>query len=83
MFKLSYFYIFFLTDCFLENIDPSGALGLPGVVGFLNQDDISGENNFSLSKPWKEEIFAAKKVLYAGQAVGKNIKNIPILNHSP
>ena len=37
----------------------------------MSQEDISGDNNFSQTKPWKEEIFATKKILYAGQAVGK------------
>ena len=37
----------------------------------MSQEDISGDNNFSQTKPWKEEIFATTKVLYAGQAVGK------------
>ena len=58
------------ANCDLVSIDAAVAMAMPGVVDFVNADDIPGENRW---KPWGnvvEEIFSSGKINYAGQPVG-------------
>ncbi|KAJ6635263.1 Xanthine dehydrogenase [Pseudolycoriella hygida] len=64
---------------FVESMDPSDALKIPGVKFFFSASDIPGENNFmpksvvgAFGSGNVEEIFLSKEnpVLYNGQPVG-------------
>ncbi|XP_076639451.1 xanthine dehydrogenase/oxidase isoform X2 [Colletes latitarsis] len=60
----------------VENIDPSEALKMKGVVAFLSAKDVPGKNLFisaasqELMLPNDEVLFVDKKIEYAGQPVG-------------
>ncbi|CAG0884273.1 unnamed protein product [Darwinula stevensoni] len=58
----------------IKNIDPTDALAMPGVVGFVDHRDVRGENTFcKLSPPFNlelEPIFTKNRSQYAGQPIG-------------
>ncbi|XP_043258855.1 indole-3-acetaldehyde oxidase-like [Colletes gigas] len=60
----------------VENIDPSEALKMKGVVAFLSAKDVPGKNLFisgatqETMLPNDEVLFVDKKIEYAGQPVG-------------
>ena len=43
---------------------------MPGVVAFIDHNDIPGSNSAILDDGSIEEIFTSGKVYYAGQAIG-------------
>ncbi|RZF35840.1 hypothetical protein LSTR_LSTR008946 [Laodelphax striatellus] len=57
-------------------LDAKAALKMPGVYGFYSAKDIPGHNDFMSPRPAPdagftgEEIFASKRILFNGQALG-------------
>ncbi|XP_058793024.1 xanthine dehydrogenase-like isoform X2 [Phymastichus coffea] len=58
------------THANILNIDPSQALSLDGVEGFISAKDISESQNLIGHKVIDEEVFASKKVISQGQTIG-------------
>lgn len=58
------------------SIDPSEALKMPGVVGFVSHKDVQGHNNWGIFAD--EEIFAKEKVLCMGQVIGAVVADTQI-----
>lgn len=55
----------------IDNIDPSAALAVDGVVGFVSASDIQGTNDLRpILDIYEERVFAQDRVQYHGQAVG-------------
>ena len=46
----------------IENIDPSEALEMEGVIGFMSHKDVSESNRYGCFGVEDEEIFASEKV---------------------
>ncbi|XP_068235894.1 uncharacterized protein [Palaemon carinicauda] len=59
----------------LANVDPSEALKLEGVMGFVSADDIVGQNSFVKNISYffptaPDPVFVADNIKYAGQPIG-------------
>ncbi|TPX56250.1 hypothetical protein PhCBS80983_g04644 [Powellomyces hirtus] len=70
----------------ISSVDPSEALEMEGVIGYISAEDVSGYNadethNGNIIGPiiHDEEIFAAKRVYYVNQMIGLIIAKIEIL----
>ena len=62
-----------VANCDLDTVDPSEALAMPGVVDYLDHNDIPGKNTVNTAvfdSTGSEQLFTTGRVYYAGQAVG-------------
>lgn len=54
----------------IQRVDVSGALAVPGVVGWISHSDIPGCKLWSLAPTPDEELFPTETVQYLGQIIG-------------
>lgn len=55
-------------NCKIASVDASAALAMPGVIAFIDHNDVPGANNVSTSK-YVEEIFSSGSVGRPARAI--------------
>jgi len=58
------------ANCDIDSVDTSEAMKVPGVIGYVDHDDIPGINNVTAHKKFAEPVFVKTHISYAGQAIG-------------
>ena len=61
-----------LANADIDEIDKTKALSLPGVLGWVDFNDIPGQNNSALIGRYQEEIFCSEKVQFCVTMCYKN-----------